>query len=614
MAEIRHNNNKPEFVEGLVSDTEITIKELSSAPSNESGKAKVYTKSDGNIYFKNSSGTESNLIAGASAGATAPDYHFDSGMPQYVDDARISIEYSTIKDKTNSVIMTVSSPTTVSFDDVPHEWLFDEGTGTTVADTKGVAPLSFIGSPTWGSGYLNTGSSSNGWTTPAGSFYDCNNFSLGMWVEWNSLAGSSVYIVNMSDSSGTAESNYNWGIYTTSNGASINANFSSTGGTPVTLTPAGFTPQTGIKYFIMLTYQYNSNGTSNHRFRITSDGVTWHEASTNAQTVPVFSSTKRLRSMLGTTFGQNVKYYRMYFYRNRVIDDSEMQALYNAGSEASAMTSTYGNVNSVAISSNLSGTISTSGTTVTGTGTSFLSDFRVGDVIYSMGQGRKINAIASNTSMTMNAAFMFDISGKSYQRGGLGYGAMYYLYAISNGTNSGYILSTRNDYAGEPLIDFPSGYTYYRQFPIAFKIKNIASTPSRLLIPFKVTTGWPQKPTIMYTCPFDSTASIVRILTAGTATSRAIVDCSDLVPAISTQVWFSGAVTGTAGVVVNTTLRPLNDTTKESSFGPRISGTGTTFFAPIPAQTDDNQRIEYNISAQTIYLNVAGYTVSEDLL
>ncbi len=50
------------------------------------------------------------------------------------------------------------------------------------------------------------------------------------------------------------------------------------------------------------------------------------------------------------------------------------------------------------------GTISSSGSTVTGSGTSFTSQLQVGDLIVSRSQVRNVSAIASNTSLTTQGA------------------------------------------------------------------------------------------------------------------------------------------------------------------------------------------------------------------
>jgi len=60
------------------------------------------------------------------------------------------------------------------------------------------------------------------------------------------------------------------------------------------------------------------------------------------------------------------------------------------------------------------GTISSSGTTVTGSGTSFNTQLAVGDEIVVSGQTRIVTAIASNTSLTTDSAFSPALSGASF--------------------------------------------------------------------------------------------------------------------------------------------------------------------------------------------------------
>ena len=67
----------------------------------------------------------------------------------------------------------------------------------------------------------------------------------------------------------------------------------------------------------------------------------------------------------------------------------------------------------------LSGTISSSGTTVTGVGTSFTSDFVVNDVIKAGGQtGRRITQIDSDTQLITSAAFSPSLTSEAYGKGG----------------------------------------------------------------------------------------------------------------------------------------------------------------------------------------------------
>lgn len=56
------------------------------------------------------------------------------------------------------------------------------------------------------------------------------------------------------------------------------------------------------------------------------------------------------------------------------------------------------------------GTLSTAGTTVTGSGTSFQSQLRVGDRVTIDGQMRTVNAISSNTALTIDSALAINIT------------------------------------------------------------------------------------------------------------------------------------------------------------------------------------------------------------
>jgi hypothetical protein len=64
---------------------------------------------------------------------------------------------------------------------------------------------------------------------------------------------------------------------------------------------------------------------------------------------------------------------------------------------------------------NLSGTISTSNTTVTGSGTSFTQRFRVGDYLKANSLYRKVTDIDSDTSMTIEAKFPVDLVANTHQ-------------------------------------------------------------------------------------------------------------------------------------------------------------------------------------------------------
>ena len=63
---------------------------------------------------------------------------------------------------------------------------------------------------------------------------------------------------------------------------------------------------------------------------------------------------------------------------------------------------------------NLTGTVSSSGTTVTGSGTAFTSQLAVGDIILSDSQIRRVATITNNTSLTTDVAFSGALSGDTF--------------------------------------------------------------------------------------------------------------------------------------------------------------------------------------------------------
>ncbi|MFC1703058.1 hypothetical protein ACFLZO_01190, partial [Patescibacteria group bacterium] len=66
------------------------------------------------------------------------------------------------------------------------------------------------------------------------------------------------------------------------------------------------------------------------------------------------------------------------------------------------------------VNSSTTGTVSSSGTTVTGVGTSFLSELRVGDSIIADGQTRVITAISDDDTLTIDTVFSPDLSADTF--------------------------------------------------------------------------------------------------------------------------------------------------------------------------------------------------------
>lgn len=112
----------------------------------------------------------------------------------------------------------------------------------------------------------------------------------------------------------------------------------------------------------------------------------------------------------------------------------------------------------------LAGTIATNGTTtVTGTGTAFLTDFQVGDCILAVdpGEYRQITAIANDTSLTVNTAFGSSDPNTAYLRTSMALLGTTHVYAIYNPST----LVVDVAFSGRPSTptDLPAGFTVFRR-------------------------------------------------------------------------------------------------------------------------------------------------------
>lgn len=97
--------------------------------------------------------------------------------------------------------------------------------------------------------------------------------------------------------------------------------------------------------------------------------------------------------------------------------------------------------------------------TVNGTGTSFTAVFIVGDVIQTAGnQARRITAIASDLSLTVESAFTTTESGVTYKRGGKAPNSAFRIYAIANdATGAADVAASARDLP----IDLPAGWSAF---------------------------------------------------------------------------------------------------------------------------------------------------------
>ncbi|WP_447974853.1 pilus assembly protein [Nitrospira sp. Kam-Ns4a] len=97
------------------------------------------------------------------------------------------------------------------------------------------------------------------------------------------------------------------------------------------------------------------------------------------------------------------------------------------------------------------GTISSSGTNVTGSGTSFTKQFKVGDSLVANGQTRTVSSIASDTSLTVSSAFPTNLAaGTAYYAPGIYFGE-------GGGSNTG-TLYINNDGTANPFDNQPTTF------------------------------------------------------------------------------------------------------------------------------------------------------------
>ncbi len=116
----------------------------------------------------------------------------------------------------------------------------------------------------------------------------------------------------------------------------------------------------------------------------------------------------RLRS------SENTRNYQWFLDAGTVVTGTESDTTYpdpDLGSEFTLVTGA-GHLGSY---SSKSGTISSSGTTVTGTSTTFVSDLSVGNYIKAGGETQRVASIDSDTSLTTTNAFSPALSGASFE-------------------------------------------------------------------------------------------------------------------------------------------------------------------------------------------------------
>lgn len=106
-------------------------------------------------------------------------------------------------------------------------------------------------------------------------------------------------------------------------------------------------------------------------------------------------------------------------------------------------------------------TVSNGSPTVTGSSTTFLADYVVGDWIRTPGgQNRKITVVTDNVTMTVSVNFSANEAGVAHYRGGVNAATSteLNLYVVGDaiGINTGLAYSSRNTNTGQTVVDLPT--------------------------------------------------------------------------------------------------------------------------------------------------------------
>lgn len=261
-------------------------------------------------------------------------------------------------------------------------------------------------------------------------------------------------------------------------------------------------------------------------------------------------------------------------------------------------------LNGVVVSSALAGTISASGTAVTGTSTTFLTDFQVGDVIYSTtdSTGRRITAIADDTNLTVESSWTIT-GGASYRRGGEAPSTHYYAYAATDGSTPGLLLSTRSVLTGDTLVDAPSGYTKTRQMKYVLTNDDSGDLMQGV---------WSEN-------MFQYTSQYVTPVNGGTQTTATEVDFSSVVPRtaqiVNMQVYFRNLTSGAASKKLYLKVGSADDELLFVDGSGMFSGTTGYMIRETIFGLTSTQSLHYRVdnAGNSCTLFVLGYKITEVL-
>lgn len=212
-------------------------------------------------------------------------------------------------------------------------WLFNDGSGSIASDENNTYDLNLFGSPTWGSGYLQLDGTDNQYfDSPDGFLYDLpsDSFSVILWYQWNSTPGNFKHYFLLGRG-GTNNSDYSFTITTRSGGV---PSVITSDGINVTVLQTAVAPTANIKTLLILTYQRNGGANDNGlTLRWTQNGSTWREINSSTTGLIQVNPDFEIKSKITTNSGQSGRYYKAEIKKGVVLDNTQMQAIWSAGSE-----------------------------------------------------------------------------------------------------------------------------------------------------------------------------------------------------------------------------------------------------------------------------------------
>lgn len=232
--------------------------------------------------------------------------------------------------------------------------------------------------------------------------------------------------------------------------------------------------------------------------------------------------------------------------------------------------------------------------TVTGTGTSFLSDFTVGDICTTAGgRSGRVKTIGSNTSMTVNTVFTANETGVQYHRGGVAPDTMYYIYL----QNDKYYFSSISALHNNGIVPDLAGLPH--QVNCAIYINSLSQVEM-----FSFLNGH-----------MNYLNGGIQVLNEGTAITWAAIDMSNCMPKLSTRsklFCLGGYLAGTAPR--NLYLRANGSGLTNGTMAVLMVSAHNQASEHLEQETSANQSIDYYSLTYAVpwHINVTGYILDWD--